>query len=246
MISRIHDRLGTAGFVVAIVALVAALSGVAIAAGGLTGKQKKEVTKIAKKYAGKPGATGPQGPKGDPGAAGAKGDTGAPGAPGAPGTPGEDGVCSAANPECVAPHSATFTGDWSFSTPGGSENAGYTSISLPLRAEPDLEVSPTDHIVFNGLAVETNAEHEANVGAPWNTTDCPGTPENPEAKPGFLCIYADQVVNLSNFGAKQPEFPTGESTTDLSSGATLKWVVEFPANEANPSRAKGSWAYTQP
>ena len=50
MISRIHSKLGTAGFIVAIVALVAAL-GVALAASGLNSKQKKEVKKIAKQFA---------------------------------------------------------------------------------------------------------------------------------------------------------------------------------------------------
>ena len=79
-ISRIHQKLGTAGFVISIVALVAAMGGGAYAAsGGLNGKQKKEVEKIAKKYAGKPGAAGPAGSNGSNGA---KGDTGATGAEG--------------------------------------------------------------------------------------------------------------------------------------------------------------------
>jgi hypothetical protein len=100
MFSRIHDRLGTAGLVVAVIALIAALSGTALAAVGLNGKQKKEVTKIAKKYAGQPGAPGTAGPAGAPGAAGtagAKGDKGDAGArgedgtDGTPGTPGADG-----------------------------------------------------------------------------------------------------------------------------------------------------------
>ena len=59
MIERIHQKLGTAGFVIAIVALIAALGGTALAAAKLNGTQKKEVEKIAKKYAGKPGAAGP-------------------------------------------------------------------------------------------------------------------------------------------------------------------------------------------
>jgi hypothetical protein len=107
MLSRIHQKLGTAGFIISIVALIAALSGGAYAASGsLTGKQKKEVEKIAKKYAGKPGAPGaagaqgPAGTKGDSGAAGsngsngengAKGDTGAAGANGTNGAQGEPG-----------------------------------------------------------------------------------------------------------------------------------------------------------
>jgi Collagen triple helix repeat (20 copies) len=108
VITRIHSKLGTAGFIISIVALVAALGGGAYAASShLTGKQKKEVTKIAqteaKKYAGKPGApgaTGPAGPTGPAGAAGTagaagekglKGDTGTAGANGTNGTNGTNG-----------------------------------------------------------------------------------------------------------------------------------------------------------
>ena len=61
MLTRIHRKLGTAGFVISIVALVAALGGGAYAAsGGLTGKQKKEVEKIAKKYAKNQGQRAPR------------------------------------------------------------------------------------------------------------------------------------------------------------------------------------------
>lgn len=105
MISRIHQKLGTAGFVISIVALVAALGGGAYAAsGGLTGKQKKEVEKIAKRYAGKPGATGATGPAGAAGPAGAKGDTGAKGDPGTNGTAGSNGTngTNGANGKSVA------------------------------------------------------------------------------------------------------------------------------------------------
>jgi hypothetical protein len=89
MFSRIHQKLGTAGFIIAIVALVAAMGGGAWAAQAkLTSPQKKEVKNLAqteaKKFAtaGPAGATGAPGAKGD---AGAKGDTGTPGGPGADG-----------------------------------------------------------------------------------------------------------------------------------------------------------------
>ena len=99
MISRIHSKLGTAGFVISILALVVALGGGAYAAsGGLTGKQKKEVEKIAKKYAGKPGgpgaagAGGPQGPAGTNGTNGKDGINGGKGEQGSPGSAGSAGA----------------------------------------------------------------------------------------------------------------------------------------------------------
>ncbi|HEX3042787.1 MAG TPA: hypothetical protein VHP56_11935 [Solirubrobacterales bacterium] len=117
MFTKIHEKLGTAGFVISIVALVAALSGGAYAASGaLTGKQKKEVTKIAKQYAGKPGAPGAQGPAGAAGPAGPKGDTGSAGSAGAAG---------------VSPAGTNFTGEKTVDSvtckEGGTEYKGATT-----------------------------------------------------------------------------------------------------------------------
>ena len=239
MVSRIHNKLGTAGFVVAIVALVAALSGAAIAANnGLTGKQKKEVTKIAKKYAGKNGKNGAPGPAGAPGA---KGPAGATGPAGTPGQDGEDGMCSEGNPTCKAPVGSTLTGNWSFSSPGGS--VGYTSISLPLQAEPELEFTPGSKIVWVGTPIESEEERETNGGEPYDTTHCPGTPEEPEALPGYMCIYGKELFNLHDFAFKQPKFPWGSETVDLNSGVILSWEL---SNSSIIAFARGSWAYTQP
>jgi hypothetical protein len=128
MFNRIHQKLGTAGFIISIVALVAALGGGAYAAsGGLNGKQKKEVEKIAKKVSGgaststsKPGPAGATGPAG---AAGGKGDTGAPGAPGKEGTAGTNG--SAGSPGTPGTNgksvvTGSFTGEEGGCTAGGA------------------------------------------------------------------------------------------------------------------------------
>ena len=80
-----HERLGTAGFVLSIIALCLALTGGAFAASkALTKSQVKKIAKEeAKKYANSnPGA---------PGAAGANGKDGAPGQNGQAGAPGVDG-----------------------------------------------------------------------------------------------------------------------------------------------------------
>jgi hypothetical protein len=90
MFSKLHERLGTAGLVVAVVALVVALAGTALAAiPGLNSKQKQQVTAIAKKYAGK---EGPQGPAGSPGLAGSAGSEGKQGPEGKRGPTGEEGA----------------------------------------------------------------------------------------------------------------------------------------------------------
>lgn len=239
MISRIHKKLGTAGFVVAIVALVAALSGAAIAAGGLTAKQKKEVKKIAKKYAGKPGKPGPQGPQGLPGPAGpagAKGDTGATGpegppgpegeegppgatgATGAAGAAGEDGACSEANNACVMPAGSTLYGNWGYAG-GEDELAFYASPISFVLAYPGVTAPQLHFVKF--------------VDAP--TADCPGSVTAPAADPGHLCVYERNVT-----GVTRAEFESAESPVNRY-GATLV----FLGTEAF-AISRGTWAVTAP
>lgn len=220
MISRIHNRLGTAGFVVAIVALVAALSGAAIAAGGgkLTPTQKKEVTKIAQKEAkkfpgpagpaGAAGAAGPAGPAGPAGAAGKNGENGK------PGKDGEDGVCSKAKPECIAPAGVTMTGDWSFVST--DPEFGF-QLSYPLR------------LASNPLGVEW-------VEVTHPTANCPGLRE---AAAGHLCIYMED--NAPTSGNFNPVTNFGQ-TQDVRSGFT----AFLSRKAAGESFALGSWAITAP
>jgi hypothetical protein len=94
MFERIHQKLGTAGFVISIIALIAALGGGAYAAssnsGQATASAKAKQGKQGKQ--GKPGKAGPAGapgPAGPAGPAGPKGDTGAAGANGTNGTNGK-------------------------------------------------------------------------------------------------------------------------------------------------------------
>jgi collagen triple helix repeat protein len=199
MLSRIHQKLGTAGFIVAIVALVAALSGTALAA--LNGGEKKEVkkiaTKIAKKYAGKDGATGPAGPQGPAGAAGkdgapgtpgkdgtdgatgptgktgSTGATGATGVTGVTGTNGVTGPTGPAGPTGTLCAGCTLTGEWSAGFATAAQ--GYLlpfSFPLPLSA----------NVTVNYI----NQAGEAKIGS---LTNCPGTVSSPQAKEGNLCIY---------------------------------------------------------
>jgi hypothetical protein len=196
MLSRIKDRLGVAGFAVAIIALVAAVAGTAFAAlPGLNSKQKKQVTSIAQTQAKKfaqsvPGPAGPQGPKGDTGAkgdTGSKGDQGEPGEDGEDGEdgePGEDGVCSVSIPECVLPVGATLVGHFSANASKEEEKAFATiSTGLQLPSVPEVQriLPPSEG------------------GEP--TPECPGTVEEPDAAPGFLCVYIERRHN-AQFGQK--------------------------------------------
>jgi hypothetical protein len=213
MFHRIHQKLGTAGFIISIVALVAALSGGAYAASnGLTGKQKKEVETIAKKFAGK---AGPAGQAGATGAPGAKGDAGAPGsqgAAGAAGAKGEKGEKGAKGEKGekgdegspwtgggVLPAGKSETGTWSVAVPPTKEAFTFsTGISFPI---PLAKAGKAFFITATAVTNEEfgrNGTASCTVGAPgcvdtgcrWKLND-----ENakPEAKTeGTLCIFAEQ------------------------------------------------------
>jgi hypothetical protein len=186
MLTRIHEKLGTAGFVIAVIALIAALTGAAYAAGGLTAQQEKQVNKIAKKFAGKNGKNGkegPQGVKGDPGAPGAKGAPGAPGAkgdPGAPGAPGQEGSPWTAGG--VLPSGETETGAWA-AGPKAKTTIVPISFNIPLAEAPaNLYYVTPDGNELIGVGVGGESRPAEN---------CLGSAEEPSAPPGVVCVYAE-------------------------------------------------------
>ncbi|HEV2790541.1 MAG TPA: hypothetical protein VGV69_04500 [Solirubrobacterales bacterium] len=199
MFTRIHDKLGTAGLVVAVTALIAALGGTAFAAvDRLSSQEKKEVKKIVKKFTpplGAPGAPGPTGPQG------------APGTPGAPGQDGQDGEEGPEGPQGPAgptetklPSGKTLTSNWAFATKG---HAAYVDINFSLRVTPEPEY------------------HWLGVGG--SDPNCPGTATDPQAAPGHLCIYALEVANVEG-----PNL-IGASTADTTSGWVGEFVPEGEA-----------------
>lgn len=173
MISRMQERLGTAGLVVACIALVFAMMGGAYAASGgggdgkatasakskgknsgsgLNGKQKKEVNKIAKKAAKK----GPRGAKGDKGDAGAMGPAGAAGRDGLNGLDGLDGTNG---------------------QDGSDGMDGSNGVSVTNTAEPaggncseggtKLEGSSTTYVCNGEQGADGAAGAKGDEGSPW-------------------------------------------------------------------------------
>lgn len=220
MISRVHQKLGTAGFIIAIVAMVAALGGGAYAAsGGLSGKQKKEVEKIAKKYAGKPGAAGvpgATGPTGPAGPAGAKGDAGPEGKQGQEGKQGIQGKPGTTGFTEFLPSGKTLVGTWSVSKPeveSASPILSSISFGIPLETEPE----------FNFVT-------QANATEPAVKAACPGSATEPEAAAGQLCVYVT--------AGPREEAPSPEITT---AGVSMF----FAATEGTqPLTEYGTWAVT--
>jgi hypothetical protein len=263
MISKLHNRLGSAGMVVAIVALVVALGGTAFAAqAALNGKQKKEVEKIAKKFPGKRGPAGPAGkegpagPAGKDGAAGgagakgATGDAGAKGATGVTGATGTTGTTGVTGPQGPLQTGKTETGTWSTIGPGGGGPAKFAapiSFNIPLAAALD----PAHvHVVLSGAQ---GGEEVTNTFSPFESTkvppvNCLGSASEPKANAGHLCVYIasseGEGIVLTPFTSPVVLAP-GSSIGANRSGAYISaTLVTGGAEETTFSI--GSWAVTAP
>jgi hypothetical protein len=230
MFSKLQDRLGTAGLVIAVVALIAALTGTAFAAVGLNGKQKKEVKKIAKQFVGKPGPAGPVGPAGPAGPAGPTGSTG---------PTGQQGTTGPAGPfVSQVPAGKTLKGVWSGAATGG-ESAELIPISFAFP------VSPAPTAIFIKAAGDA-AIRIFNTGFPADPTEaflteeeleelCPGTADEPLAEPGYVCIYAD----------KEDEMEYNSGRLFAGWGTPTEYGVSVPVSTGLDSGAiEGTWAVT--
>jgi Collagen triple helix repeat (20 copies) len=266
MFARIHEKLGTAGFVISIVALVAAMTGGAYAAGALSPQAKKQITKESKKFSKKFSKqfakAGPQGAKGDTGAAGANGANGTNGAAGSPGTPGsngEPGMCSEGNPVCALPAGATLTGYWSAS--GGAEDLALATISFPLQVSPAPTAVVQGGEAFGHTLGYEVQDGEAHLVGPYKTVleivtapvgaaqaaeedaaayaaACPGNAGEPEAAAEFLCLYREDQEGDIVPATNENVEPFAQAATEF--GVT----VPFEIHE-NPGYIRGTWAVTQ-
>lgn len=255
MFSKLRERFGTAGLIVAVIALVfAMIGGTYAASGGLSGKQKKEVKKIAKQYAGKPGATGSQGAQGAQGANGVNGQNGANGATGNTGPTGPAGPAGATGPTGTGTTGATGAPGPTGPTgspwvaggtlpPGATETGALLgrvssgqldtvlSFSIPL---PNPLAATKVHVI--------PATEEPPT--PGDTTNCPGSVANPTAVAGHMCVYLHKPVpgvyeeegSIQRLDTTPPE--KGVSTA----GARLLVSIE----EANGAVVKGTYAVTAP
>jgi len=243
MLSKLHSRLGTAGFIVAIVALIAAVAGTAFAATGLNSKQKKEVKSIAKSFQGK-GPAGPQGPAGPVGPQGAKGDAGAPGQDGIGATTtdfnGAKGGCTEGGVEVKSASATTLVCNGEDGDPGEPGQSGFTETLPPGETETGVwTLSETVAPENGGSAVvplsfsipladkipgeQSHYLSQNGVEFLFNpvtesiderqSTICTGSAANPTAPPGHLCVYTSTAGLGGNATSGQSNFTNPETGT---------------------------------
>ena len=233
-IETMHERLGTAGFVLAIIALVCTLAGGAYAAGGgLSGKQKKEVTKIAKKYAGKNGAPGAQGPAGPQGPKGDAGADGAPGAIGPTGPTGPTGKTLTGPTGVTGPTGPTGQTGFTASLPSGKTETGGWALAAGTRA-PEVISFP---IPLAAPIAESNVHYVTSPGG-----SCTGTVGSPTAAAGHLCIY----VNSATGSLTEPTIFTLDGIFELGASRAGALLAPEAITTSFTPAVYGAWAVTAP
>ncbi len=269
MISRIRERLGTAGLVVAVVALVAALAGGAYAAsGGLNSKQKKEVKAIAKSFqgtgpAGPAGAAGPQGPAGANGKDGTNGKDGATGAAGATGATGKNGATGAAGATGATgatgsqgpagpfvtqlPSNQTLKGVWGVASPSLTEDTGYNEnvnftqdLFSSISFAFPVVPAPNTILIFEG-------GEEAIEVTPAHAFSLLGKTEIEAVCPGSPEAPEAEPGNLCLFTESEENafYNIGSAVSHPATSIGMNIVLAtIPLNRGEVAKATGSWAVT--
>jgi hypothetical protein len=159
----------------------------------------------------------PAGPKGDTGAPGEKGNDGAPGQPGQPGRSALDQLHSG----------ETIHGAWALEGDPTGGSTQMTGVTLPVPAPAAVD---SLHAVTAG--------NEGPTGS-----NCAGTPANPTAGPGFVCIYfghSQGVTEAYGLGANA----TGGNAGATGDGSPFGFVIALTGSM--DFTANGTWAYTAP
>jgi hypothetical protein len=281
MFSALRRRLTYAN-VAATLALFFAMTGGALAASHYlitSTKQIKPSVLSALKgkagpagAAGSAGAVGTAGAQGPQGSAGVKGETGPEGKQGKEGEKGKEGKQGSPGTTGFTetlPAEKTETGSWSvasITTEGTEEYASAStwipiSFPIPLKAgledthfvaEKKLSCRPPQEPARKACEAETKAEEESEKAT---KEACPGTPAEPAARPGNLCVYEAawnggfsslSVDGLLFSSGSAPSFGTGTA------GAVLHLELHSEENVGAGGGALatgfgwGTWAVTAP
>jgi hypothetical protein len=262
MFSTLRNRFGIPG-VISVIALVFAMFGGAYAASNSSNGGKATASKAKRGPRGPQGATGPAGPTGP---AGAKGEAGAPGADGLPGSAGAAGTsvtstleppgakCEEGGTKFVAGTKTTYAcngipgtdgSPWTLggTLPKDSTEKGSFFISAP-NASGVYFGYEADSISFNvPLAGPLAADHTIVVPTGGSNPNCTGSPTNPTAASGYLCIYEGFSYAPNGDPLSAPEISAeplgGSGGGALPNGTTIYYLVNSPG-----SMVGGSWAVT--
>jgi hypothetical protein len=172
----------------------------------------------------------PAGAAGASGASGAEGSAGPPGPAGAVGLAG--GLLETLPSRRTLRGSYSFSGYYSGSNPPNQYDTGpadgQISFQIPLSAAPTV-------------VLVRRKRPQTVPGDP--PPECPGTISDPQALPGYLCVYESGIANNDGLEAFSPL--DGAINTATRFGVGLN--IDGPAGVASVHRtSKGAWAVTAP
>ncbi len=269
MLSPLRNRFGIPGLISVIALVFAMFGGAYAANNSSSDNSKASASAAKKGPRGPrgpKGATGPAGPAGPAGTAGSAGPQGPAGANGKDGTNGSDGAdgvsvtttgfegvggpCTAggvelesASPEpayvCngkagsggggTLPSKATETGVWADFFANESKE-GFAPISFPVPLAAPLDAAHVISVPEKGTPPANceNAEHAGTASV-----------ANPEAKPGFLCVYTQNFLLSGSVAAIRVP-----SSIDEGAGTTGA-VLRLTSSESEDG-GFGTFAVTAP
>lgn len=206
-----------------------------LASGAVTSGKVRNGTLLARDFKSGQLPKATEGAKGDKGA---KGDTGASGATGATGATGARGPAGPPLPDTL-PSGTTLRGSYSFSGYYSGSNPysvydtgpadGQISFQIPLAAAPTV------------VLVKRKQPPAEAEGDP--TAQCPGSVLNPQAAPGFLCVYESRIANNNGLESFSPYDGAPDTATRFGVGLN----IDGPAGPGSIHRtSKGTWAVTAP
>ena len=247
MLSRAHKHLTYAN-VAATLALLFAMSGAAYAANRYLITSTKQISpSVLKSLRGASGKTGPAGPPGAAGAgtagpqgpAGNEGSAGKEGKEGKEGKPGKNGTTGFTE---TLPSGKTETGAWSFGPIAEASVPSphllfvpVASFAIPLAKA--LSESQVHYI--NPAGKEINGSFEEVAPTECGSGIGPGVnAENPQAKPGNLCVYA-ATETFAKSGSELILNPATRAAGAGTTGASMDALITGPHGEG-----LGTWAVT--
>jgi hypothetical protein len=114
---------------------------------------------------------------------------------------------------------------------------GPISFPIPLPAPLDSAhmkiITPADL----PLPLESKCENAEHPGA--------ASVKNPEAEPGYLCVFQADTLNMSGVGFSRPG-SFGEEEALVSGVMVIYEIAEAAIENELQGRAEGTWAVTAP
>jgi hypothetical protein len=146
-------------------------------------------------------------------------------------------------------HVASWTHNWNTHIkpkadkrylPGGNLPAGKTMRGVFMIGETSgggITFGENSFSFQRPLASAPTA-HYIEAGSPPPVA-CPGSNDNPQARPGHLCVYENAQGNLASFTILNP-------TTNTGGASRWGFMVQTTASGAGLFYTNGTWAVTAP